>query len=305
MLGISKQAVYQYFNRKDKFYAKVEELIVLVDELRSEHPGCGLEKMYYTLRPDFMGRDRFIEVFTGLGYGVKKIKNYIKTTIPTHLTYPNLIEGMRIIRPNQVWQTDITYFYLNGDFYYIVFIIDVYTRQIIGYHVSYNMRVESNIKALKMALKQGNKKKSLYGLIHHSDRGSQYGAKVYLNLLKRYGISVSMGLKGQENAYAERVNGIIKNEYLKRWDIKSYADLKQKLKQAVDHYNEKRIHYSLPDKLTPNKFERLLKTLYSMERPAVNIYSENNPNWQRTKRIEYIWLADDIMSNQCSLTKWQ
>jgi len=305
MLGISKQAVSQYFKREYMFYAKLEELIVLVDELRSEHPGCGLEKMYFTLRPDFMGRDRFIEVFSGLGYGVKKIKNYIRTTVPAHLTYPNLIEGMQITRPNQVWQTDITYFYLNGEFYYIVFIIDVYTRQIIGYHVSNNMRVASNIKALKMALKQGNIKKSLFGLIHHSDRGSQYGAKVYLNLLNRYGISVSMGLKGQENAYAERVNGIIKNEYLRRWDIKSYGDLKQKLKQAVDHYNEKRIHYSLPDKLTPNKFERLLKTLYSIERPAVNIYSENNPNWLRTERIEYVWMADDLMSNQCALTKWQ
>jgi len=305
MLGISKQAVFQYLKREDVFYAKLEELIVLVDELRSEHPGCGLEKMYYTLRPDFMGRDRFIEVFSGLGYGVKKIKNYIKTTVPAHLTYPNLIEGMQITRSNQVWQTDITYFYLNGEFYYIVFIIDVYTRQIIGYHVNYNMRVESNIKALKMALKQANIKKLSFGLIHHSDRGSQYGAKVYLNLLKRYGISVSMGLKGQENAYAERVNGIIKNEYLRRWDIKSFEDLKKKLKQAVDHYNEKRIHYSLPDKLTPNKFERLLKTQYSIERPVVNIYSENNPNWVKNKGLEYIRMVDDLMYHQCALTKGQ
>lgn len=77
--------------------------------------------MYKTLKPDFIGRDGFIEVFMDLGYRVKKVKNYVRTTIPTHLKYPNLIEGMCIYKKNQVWQTDITYFYLHGKFYYIIF----------------------------------------------------------------------------------------------------------------------------------------------------------------------------------------
>lgn len=121
---------------------------------------------------------------------------------------------MEVTKPHQVLQSDITYFYLNDDSYYIVFILDVYTRKIIGYNVSSNMRHESNIKALKMALKQIDLKERS-NMIHHSDRGSQYGSKAYVKILNDSGIKISMGLKAQDNAFAERINGTIKNEYLK------------------------------------------------------------------------------------------
>lgn len=101
-----------------------------------------------------MGRDKFCEVFMDLGYRIRTIKNYRRTTIPTHLNYPNLIEGMQVTRPYQVLQSDITYFDIKGTFYYLAFIIYVYTREILGYNVSNTMCKESNIKALKMALKQ-------------------------------------------------------------------------------------------------------------------------------------------------------
>lgn len=251
------------------FEEKMNNLLVEADELRSEHPGCGVEKMYDTLQPDFMGRDRFIEYFMELGYRVKKNKNYIRTTVPTHLKYPNIIEGTYVNRPNHVWQSDITYFHLNGRFYYIVFIIDVYTRIIKGYQVSDNMRAEANIKALKMAFKE--KGENLEGLVHHSDRGGQYVDKQYLKLLQDHGIEVSMGLKAQDNAYAERINGTIKNEYLKRWNINDFKSLRTRLKKAVNHYNEKRIHRNLPGKQTPTSFERNLLSLSKSERPLVYI----------------------------------
>src|SRR5690554_4046094 len=199
-LGISKQAVHQSRKRQIKFDNELEDLVKHADLLKEEHPGCGVEKMYYTLMPEYVGRDKFCEIFLSLGYGVKKIKNYMRTTYPAHMSYPNLIEGMQLTRPYQMVQSDITYFYLHGRFYYLIFIIDVYTREIVGYSVSDHMRTEANIQSLRNALKimifnSGE-------LIHHSDRGSQYASNAYTSMLKKNGIQVSMGLIATDNAYA-------------------------------------------------------------------------------------------------------
>jgi transposase InsO family protein len=268
LLGISKQAVHTYDQRQRVFDNKLMDLMVEVDELRSQHPGCGVEKMYYTLKPDFIGRDRFIEHFMELGYRVRRIRNYHRTTIPASHKYPNLIEGILVKSKNTVWQSDITYFDIGGRFYYLVFIIDVYTRQIVGYAVSDHLRAEANLKALKMAIKSHGAPK-----IHHSDRGSQYIDKRYVKLLTDNGVDVSMGLQAQDNAYAERINGTIKNDYLKHWKIKSFNELKNKVKQAVEHYNSKRIHDSLPNRCTPNVFEELMEKYPMVE----EIYAPNRP----------------------------
>lgn len=249
VLGISKQAVHRYDQRQRQFDSKIRDLLLEADELRSEHPGCGVEKMYHTLKPDFIGRDRFVELLMNLGYRVRRIKNYHRTTIPTSHKYPNLIEGLLIKAKNTLWQSDITYFDVGGRFYYIVFIMDVYTRQIVGYAVSDNLRAEANLRALKMAMASHGTPK-----IHHSDRGSQYIDKRYVGMLESHACQISMGLKAQDNAYAERINGTIKNDYLKHWGIKSFANLKTSVRKAVKHYNGKRIHDSLPQKITPNYF---------------------------------------------------
>jgi len=277
VLGISKQAVQQYHHRQMVFNSKISDLLIEVDELRAEHPGCGVEKMYYTLNPDFIGRDRFVETFMELGYRIKRIKNYHRTTIPVASKYSNLIEGLVVKKKNTVWQSDITYYQLNERFYYIVFILDVFTRQIVGYAVSDSLRAESNIRALKMAIRDHGSPK-----IHHSDRGSQYIEKQYVKLLMENGVMVSMGLQAQDNAYAERINGTIKNNYLKHWQIITYADLKTKVKRAVNHYNIKRIHDSLPERLTPNKFEKVkfnvIEEIFAPRRP-----DSRRDNFQRNK----------------------
>jgi len=259
-LGISKQAVHQYHRRQQVFDEKMANLIIEADDLRAEHPGCGVEKMYYTLKPDFIGRDRFIETFMELGYRVKKIKNYHRTTIPTWLKYPNLIEGLVVSNTNMVWQSDITYFELGDRFYYIVFILDVYSRKIVGYAVSESLRAEANIRALNMALQHRPAPQ-----IHHSDRGSQYIDKRYVKMLTDAGTQISMGLQAQDNAYAERINGIIKNEYLKMKEIGSFSSLRSALKKAVDHYNNKRIHRSLTQRMTPVQFESTAQTATQVE----------------------------------------
>ena len=185
VIGISKQAVHQYAHRQALFDQHMEQLVMESDELRKDHPGCGVEKMYYTLRPDFLGRDRFVDTFMDLGFRVRRNKNYRRTTISSKDYYPNLIKGLAVTCPGTVWQSDITYIQVKDKFYYAVFIIDVYSKKIVGYQVSNHMRATANVKALQMALKIYQAPK-----IHHSDRGSQYTYTEYIELLSQHGCSI-------------------------------------------------------------------------------------------------------------------
>lgn len=249
VLNISKQAVSQYQKRQTIFDEKMNFLLLEAEELRKEHPGCGVEKMYATLKPNFIGRDRFIDAFMELGFRIKKNKNYRRTTFSSRVYYPNLIQSMSVYSPSMIWQSDITYIYVEGKFYYAVFIIDVYTKKIVGYQVSNHMRATANMNAMQMALKNNEAP-----MIHHSDRGSQYNYIEYIKLLKENNCEISMSLSAQDNAYAERINKTIKEEYLNYWKPKTYEDLKKCLEKAVNHYNIKRPHNNL-GKLSPVDFE--------------------------------------------------
>lgn len=261
-IGISKQAVSQYAKRQKVFDYNVHNLIVEAEELRKEHPGCGVEKMYNTLQPDFIGRDNFIDLFMNLGFRIKRNKNYRRTTFASRVNYPNLIKGMEVSRPSTIWQSDITYIYCDNKFYYAVFIIDVYTKKIVGHQLTNHMRASANVKALKMALKNNKAP-----FVHHSDRGSQYTSIEYLELLKHNEVQISMALSAQDNAYAERINKTIKEEYIDYWKPKNYEQLKKMIDKAVSQYNTKRPHNYI-GKLSPKNFE-------------VNWF--NNPNFIKPK----------------------
>ncbi len=249
VIGISKQAVNQYANRQLIFDKKTRDLLVEVEFLRRAHPGCGVEKMYSTLKPNFIGRDRFIDLFMDLGFRLKKKRNYKRTTYAGSIYYPNLIKGMKVNAPSMIWQSDITYIDVCGEFYYAVFIIDVYTKKIVGYRLSNNMRATANVKALNMALKDNTAP-----MIHHSDRGGQYIYKGYIKVLNDNQSQISMSLSAQDNAYAERINRTIKEEYLDYWKPKNFEQLKIQINKAVKHYNTKRPHNNL-GRLTPVDFE--------------------------------------------------
>ena len=254
VIGISKQAVSQATSRQHQFDEKLKWLIPKADAIRREHPGCGVEKMYYTLKPDFMGRDRFIDVFMGLGYRVKRSRNFRRTTIASKIYYPNLIQGHKVDAPSRVWQSDITFISMSDKFCYAVFIIDVYSKKIVGYQVSEHMRASANVRALQMAL-QTHKPPQ----IHHSDRGSQYISKEYVSLLTQHNCKISMGLTAQDNAYAERFHRTIKEEYLDYWKPKTFAQLKYQIRKAVKNYNSKRIHQEIKRE-TPLSLEYLFST---------------------------------------------
>lgn len=275
ILGTTKQAVHQEHARQVAFELELNELILMMDLLRTEHPGCGLEKAYDTLQPSLFGRDRFVETFMALGYRVRFSKNYTKTTVPGLYRCQNLIEGMIVDKVNKVVQSDITYIFVNGLYYYAIFILDVFSKRITAYEVSDNMRAQANIKALKQLIKLRSKAE-MKGLIHHSDRGSQYGSTKYLSLLRNMGCYVSMADSAQKNAYAERINGIIKNEYLAYWSIPDLSTLKRKMKQAVNHYNHQRIHRSLPSNLSPVSFEQQWLKCPILQQHKELIYSPNN-----------------------------
>lgn len=230
------------------FDARLEQLLYEAEVLRKEHPGCGVEKMYYALQPSFIGRDRFIELFMDMGFRLQRCRNYRRTTYAGYLNYPNLIKGLQLDRPGMVWQSDITYIELGEGFCYAVFIIDVYSKVIVGYRLSGHMRATANIEALQMAIRQHGAPQ-----IHHSDRGSQYTSTAYLQLLERGGCKISMAESAQDNAYAERINRTIKEEYIDHWKPKTLQAMQKSIRKAVDHYNNQRPHNYL-NRMAPIAF---------------------------------------------------
>lgn len=267
-VGISKQATHQYTARQVVFDQKVEQLVLEAEEIRKEHPGCGVEKMYRTLKPGFMGRDRFVDLFMGLGYRLRRAKNYRRTTMASKLYYPNLIKGLELTAPSTVWQSDITYLEVGNRFYYGAFILDVYTRKVVGYQVSDHLRATANLEALRMALKEHSPPR-----IHHSDRGSQYIYTRYVELLKSKGCDLSMGLCAQDNAYAERFHRTLKEEYLNHWKPVNFHQLRRCVKKTVDHYNQKRTHGNLQE-LSPLDFERYWAILPNDRKPSMTIFND-------------------------------
>lgn len=272
--GTSEQAVSQHRKSTQKKYRYYLELRSLVEQYRKSHPGSGLRRIYDQLGPLGIGRDRFITSMKAMGMQLFVKPNRKRTTIPGFLRFPNLIKGLLVWRENHVWQTDITYFTVRLETYYLIFIIDIYTKFIKSFKVSRSLHAYNNLACLKQAIK--NNRGRLKMLIHHSDRGSQFTSIEYLNALMDNGIKISMAGKGQDNAYAERINGTIKNEYLEYREIKNYSQLLRWTKQAVLHYNTVRQHSYLPKGMTPESFTEKLVSLDYQERPKVIVYTDGN-----------------------------
>jgi transposase InsO family protein len=272
--GLSKQAFHQNKKHIEKEDVYVEHLCMQADEIRAIHPKIGVRKMYDMVLPEKIGRDKFEKILLNSGYRVYYPRNYVRTTYSVKCyQYTNHIKGIELTDVNQIWQSDITYFWTGNRFYYLVFIIDVYSRRIIGYNASTTLATTANLNALKMAFKM-RKKVKYKGLIHHSDRGSQYASNVYTSLLESKECTISMCDAAYENAYAERVNGIIKNEYMSNWTFNNLSDVEKGLRRAVEAYNNSRPHQSHGNKYSPTSFEEYVLTLKAEKRPKVKLYTE-------------------------------
>jgi putative transposase len=251
--GLTRQAYYQSKNRVEKDLIEQEILLDKIGDIRKDHKRLGGRKLFFKLETFMhehnikMGRDAFFDLLRDNKLLIKQRKRHHVTTNSNHWMkkYPNLIKDIEPLGPNHVWVSDITYWKTKGGHYYISFITDAYSRKIVGYHVADTMEAIESATALKMAIK--TLKISAEGLIHHSDRGSQYCSSMYLNTLKKAGIKISMTENGDplENAIAERINGIIKGEYLFDYLIKTLLNAKEVLKSVVKLYNEDRPHSSI------------------------------------------------------------
>ena len=188
----------------------------------------------------------------------------------------NLLVNKPINDINKVWVSDITYIRVQDIFYYITLIMDVYSRRILGYTASKDLRALSSCRALELAIRTRNGY-VLTDLIHHSDKGVQYISNEYLNILKKHCIGVSMCGSVYENTHIERANGIIKNEYLLPLCIKSYKELEYELRQSVKKYNEGRPHWSLGG-LPPVEYEKKIRDVPSYARETLRMYTDSHKN---------------------------
>ena len=271
--GFTKQAHSDFMKHARKEEQASNLVLNAVMEVRKMHPVMGLKKIYHLLMPDWIGRDKFIDIGMFYGLGAKVEKNFRRTTFSTKSRlFINLLSNLPIIDINQVWASDTTYFRVLEVFYYLTFILDVYSRRILGYIAWPDLTSEANCRVLQQAIK-GRGNLDLAKLIHHSDRGSQYASSAYLKILIRNKIGISMCDSVYENTHIERVNGIIKNEYLKNWNIMNYKDLVEGLCKAVNFYNYERPHWSI-GAITPVEYEERLKSIPKSKRKILNIYSE-------------------------------
>lgn len=260
LLGVTRQALYQHEWHSEERSIEAELIIQQVIDIRKRHPVIGTRKLYTMLQPFLLehqiktGRDKLFDLLAAYKLLVRRRKRRISTTQSYHrfYKYPNLIREMVITGINQVWVSDITYYKARGRFVYLSFVTDAYSHKILGFHVAETLETIHSLKALEMAINSvdcGQNK-----IIHHSDRGIQYCSESYVKLLQDNDIRISMTENGDplENPIAERVNGIIKDEYLNRYQYTSLIEIEEKLTQVVAFYNHERPHMSC-SMFTPGK----------------------------------------------------
>jgi putative transposase len=256
-------------------------VLQLVSQIRLDHPTMNCRSMYYKLRPEGIGRDAFEVICSANGYMIGKHSFRPRTTDSTGVVrFPDILSEVELTAPDQAWSSDITYYELNDRYYYITFIIDCFTRVIVGHKLSEGMRtVQTTVPAIEQAV-SATGKRIKPGLVFHSDSGGQYYAKEFIACTSKYKMINSMCQYAYENGKAERLNGVIKNNYLRHYSIKTYRQLQQKVDQAVELYNHQKPHKSLGYQ-TPKTFEAKYLNLQEQTKPTMTESLKANTNYNR------------------------
>ncbi len=238
-------------------------MVAIVKNRRKSLPREGVRKLCKSLEKEFkntnikIGRDTLFNILRKHNMLTLRKKYSSRTTNSFHrfYKYKNIIKDLKVNRPNQVWVSDITYVRTMKGFCYLALITDMYSRKIVGYDISDSLELKGCERALSKAL---HKAKNTDDLIHHSDRGIQYCSNAYTQILRRNNIRISMTEDNHcyENAIAERVNGILKDEFYLDQTFDSLQHAKRAAKNAINLYNEIRLHLSL-DYKTPNMVYKL------------------------------------------------
>lgn len=258
---MDRQVYYRSVRRRIIKQDKAEQVVKLVDEIRKSMPRIGAKKLYHLLLDKLglmdIGRDKFLAILRANHLLIQPKRRYQVTTNSHHRfrKHQNLVLSIDINRPEQVWVSDITYIGKRDNPCYLSLVTDAYSKKIMGYYVANNLNTESSIMALKMAIKQRTHKD--LPLIHHSDRGLQYCADQYQNVLSKNNILCSMTQNSDpyENAVAERINGILKQEFMIDKYEQNMETMKVIVKEAVEIYNQNRPHFS-NYLLTPNQMHK-------------------------------------------------
>lgn len=258
MFGIDRQVYYRKTRKIVSKQNKAEEVVLMINDIRKTMPRIGTRKLYHLLLDKLqlmkIGRDKFFDILRANHLLIQPKRSYHVTTNSHHRfrKHQNRILDLEINRPEQVWVSDITYIGKRDNPCYLSLVTDAYSKKIMGYYVADNLNSESTLVALKMALKQ--RKNRTLPLIHHSDRGLQYCSNEYQKELNKNKVLCSMTQNSDpyENAVAERINGILKQEFMIDKYNRKAEIMKQVIKEAVDTYNEFRPHYS-NYMLTPNQ----------------------------------------------------
>ena len=272
VVGVSRQGFFDNEVRGVEHRLIADQILDWVKNLRIDHPRMGARKVYVKLKktPEYenylqkIGRDKLEMILLNNNLRIRTVKSFIKTTIRGAFIFKNLLQdGIKTFVPtaiNQVWVSDLTYYIVvqNGRVvhYYITLIMDLFSREGIGFAVSQTMITEdTTLVALNRAFKYRNiqSKEKLPNLIFHSDGGGQFSDKEFLRLLAQHEIKSSMGKQAYENPNAERFNGILKNEYLLPWEVNSLPQLVLRTPIAIKFYNTQRPHKSL-NYATPLEF---------------------------------------------------
>lgn len=261
---LHRDAYYKFKIRKKNQTAVSSQVIELVKEERIVQPRVGTRKLYEVLQGSFeasglkIGRDKLFDILREHDMLVKRKKASCKTTDSYHRfhKYKNLVKHLIVKAPNQVWVSDITYIRTIKGFCYLAIITDMYSRKIVGYDISDSLELAGCLRALKLALRTAH---PAAGLIHHSDRGIQYCSNQYVDQLKKRNFRISMTEENHcyENAIAERVNGILKDEFYLDQCFFNTKSACSATHNAVNIYNNKRLHLSLGYKTPDMVFKNI------------------------------------------------
>ena len=281
MFGLNRQVYYRSTKRSKASRKKAEQVIELVENIRIKMPKLGGRKLYFLLSEPLkelkIGRDKFFNILRANHLLIIPKRSYHVTTNSHHRfrKHKNLVSDYQVTKPNQVWVADITYIGNRKNPSYLSLITDAYSKKIVGHHVAENLTTEGSLLALKKAINTTELKE--LSLIHHSDRGLQYCSDEYQKILEKNNISCSMTQNSDpyENAVAERINGILKQEFdIDKFDVET--KIKRKIvDESIKIYNELRPHFS-NHYLTPNqmhKQEKLKIKTYKNKNQSKNVFA--------------------------------
>lgn len=257
LFGKSRQAYYQRLKYNYKEEIKSDILLQLIAKERKLMPRLGGRKLLLRIQtrlPEelYLGRDSFFDFLREKGLLIRKRRNRSRTTLSNHWLrkYPNLVKDFVPQKAHQLLVSDITYIETMEGFGYLSLVTDAYSRKIVGWALGSTLEAKHTVSALQMAVRQLSK--GTREIYHHSDRGIQYCCEDYVKILKKHHFMISMTENGDplENSIAERVNGILKDEWLNHMRLETRAEATRQLAQIIKTYNQQRPHSSL-DMNTP------------------------------------------------------